>query len=667
GSTGRPKGVTVTGGALVNLLLSVKRHLSFTERDRFLASTTFGFDIAAVEVYLPLVCGGATVLVTREDLLDPRRLAHMIDRHGVTHMQATPSLWRTLLEAGLDLSGVHAVTAGEPVTRELADALASAARRVTNGYGPTETTVYSTTCRLHADAPVTIGVPIDNTRAYVLDDGLNPTVPGVPGELYLAGAGVARGYHERPGLTAGRFVADPYGEPGSRMYRTGDVVRWNAEGALEYVGRSDFQVKIRGFRVEPGEVEAVLAAHPDVARAVVVLREDAPGEKRLVVYHVPVEGAAAPESGELRRLATRELPAYMVPSAFTALEAFPLTPNGKVDRAALPAPEAELAVGRGPRTAREEILCGLFAEVLDRPDVGIDDGFFDLGGHSLLATRLISRIRTVLGATVDLPAFFRSPTVAGISEAVAEEGGRLRPHRPGSQGPLLALRSGGTLPPLYCVHPVTGLSWCYAALAEGLGDRPVYGIQAGGTDGAGGAPQTAADLVTDYLAQIRSVQPHGPYHLLGWSLGGNIAHALACALQEQGEEVAVLALLDSYPHEAEGVGWRDGIGPEEVARLMGATEAAPALGEADLDALARTANRLLRIVAERPTARFEGDMLFFAATRGRGRGAPSARAWDPHVSGRVERHDIDAEHARMTDREPLGAVRKILDGVLAAL
>ncbi|MFJ9554119.1 amino acid adenylation domain-containing protein [Nocardiopsis sp. NPDC101807] len=665
GSTGRPKGVTVTGGALVNLLMSVKRNLPFTAQDRFLASTTFGFDIASVEIYLPLVCGGAAVLVSREDLLDPRRLAHMIDRHGVTHMQATPSLWRTLLETGIDLSGVHVVTAGEPVTRELADALTSAARSVTNGYGPTETTVYSTTCRLHADAPVTIGAPIDDTRAYVLDGRLNPTAPGVPGELYLAGAGVARGYHERPGLTAGRFVADPYGEPGSRMYRTGDLVRWNAEGALEYVGRSDFQVKIRGFRVEPGEVETVLAAHPDVARAVVVLREDVPGEKRLVAYHVPVEGAEAPESGELRRLAARDLPAYMVPSAFVALEAFPLTPNGKVDRAALPVPEAEVSVGRAPRTAREEILCGLFAEVLDRPDVGVDDGFFDLGGHSLLATRLISRVRTVLGATVDLPAFFRSPTVAGISAALAEEGGRLRPHRPGSPAPLLALRGGGALPPLYCVHPVTGLSWCYAALAEGLGDRPVYGIQARGTDDAGGAPQTAADLVTDYLAQIRSVQPHGPYHLLGWSLGGNIAHALACALQEQGERVAVLALLDSYPHEAEGVGWQDGIGPEEVARLMGATEAAPVLGGADLDALARTANRLLRIVAERPTARFEGDMLFFAATRGRGEGAPSPRAWDPHVSGRVERHDIDAEHARMTDREPLGAVRKILDGVLA--
>ncbi|MFC6433276.1 amino acid adenylation domain-containing protein, partial [Nocardiopsis tropica] len=352
GSTGRPKGVTVTGGSLVNLLLSVKRNLPFTAHDRFLASTTFGFDIASVELYLPLVCGGATVLVTRDALLDPRKLSEAVSTHGVTHMQATPSLWRTLLEAGVDLSGVHAVTAGEPVTRELADALASASRGVTNGYGPTETTVYSTTCRLSADAPVTIGTAVDNTRVYVLDGALAPVPVGVEGELYIAGAGVARGYHERPGLTAGRFVADPYGEPGSRMYRTGDVVRWSPEGALEYVGRSDFQVKLRGFRIDPGEVEAVLAAHPQVARAVVVLREDTPGEKRLVAYHVPVEGAEAPESGELRHLAGVDLPAYMVPSAFVALETFPLTPNGKVDRAALPAPEAGDTVGRGPRTAR---------------------------------------------------------------------------------------------------------------------------------------------------------------------------------------------------------------------------------------------------------------------------------------------------------------------------
>ncbi|MES0909357.1 non-ribosomal peptide synthetase, partial [Nocardiopsis tropica] len=209
GSTGRPKGVTVTGGALVNLLMSVKRDLPFTEHDRFLASTTFGFDISSIEIYLPLVCGGATVLVTREDLLDPRRLAGMVSTHGVTHMQATPSLWSTLLEAGIDLSGVHVVTGGEPATPELVRALASAARGVTNGYGPTETTVYSTVCRLSADDPVTIGTAIDNTRVYVLDGALAPVPVGVAGELYIAGAGVVRGYHERPGLTAGRFVADP--------------------------------------------------------------------------------------------------------------------------------------------------------------------------------------------------------------------------------------------------------------------------------------------------------------------------------------------------------------------------------------------------------------------------------------------------------------------------
>ena len=318
---------------------------------------------------------------------------------------------------------------------------------------------------------------------------------------------------------------------------------WRGDGVLEFLGRADAQVKVRGFRIEPGEIEAALVGHGDVAQAAVIAREDGPGGKRLVGY-VVAAGAAVPDAAVLRAHLGRSLPEHMVPSAFVVLERLPLTPNGKLDRRALPAPEQPVgAVRRVPRTPQEEILCALFAEVLGLERVGIDDNFFALGGHSLLATRLISRIRSTLDVELAIRSLFEAPTVEALCD-------RLNGNQP-DRSPLevlLPLRPSGSLPPLFCIHPGGGLSWSYSGLMRHLpADRPIYGLQARGISHPETSPQTLEEMAADYVTFVRHVQPTGPFHLLGWSFGGLVAHAMATHLQDHGETVALLALLDCYP------------------------------------------------------------------------------------------------------------------------
>nr|WP_271220665.1 non-ribosomal peptide synthetase [Streptosporangium carneum] len=435
GSTGRPKGVVVPAAALVNFLAAMQERFGLEAGDRLLAVTTIGFDIAGLEIFLPLSNGSTVVLAGSDTVRDPRALGALMARTGATVVQATPTLWRVLLaEKPAGLAGVRALVGGEALPPDLAGELTAAVTSVDNMYGPTETTIWSTAATIRrddADHPP-IGRPIANTRVYVLDRALKPVPPGVFGELYIAGAGLARGYSKQPALTAQRFVAGPYGRPGERMYRTGDVVRWTAAGELEYLARADNQVKLRGFRIELGEIEGALARHPGVAQAAVVVREDRHGDRRLVAYVVPTQEEAV-RPAELRQLVAASLPDYMVPSLFVPLEALPLTPNGKLDRGALPEPRHDAVVsGRPPRSPQEEILCGLFAEVLGLDaggaddgqakgnPVGIDDGFFDLGGHSLLATRLVSRIRSVLAVELSIRQLFETPTVAGLAAVLGE-------------------------------------------------------------------------------------------------------------------------------------------------------------------------------------------------------------------------------------------------------
>ncbi|ARP74327.1 non-ribosomal peptide synthetase [Streptomyces pluripotens] len=412
GSTGRPKGVVIPEGALANFLGSMQDRFRLSSDDRLPAVTTVGFDISGLEMYLPLLNGAGLILADREAVRDPSILGALLKASGATVMQATPSLWHALVEAAVDLSGLRVLVGGEALPSDLAVTLAGAARSVTNLYGPTETTIWSTAADVTAAEGATIGRPIANTRVYVLDAALRPVAPGVPGELYIAGDGLARGYLGRPSLTAERFVADPFDLTGARMYRTGDLVRWTADGVVEYIGRTDFQVKVRGFRIELGEVESALNAVTGVTGATAVVREDRPGDRRLVAYYV---GDADPAA--VRAQIATGLPDYMVPAALVALDEIPLTPNGKVDRASLPAPQWSTTTGGGrrPADAREELLCRIFADVLGLPDISPDDSFFDLGGHSLLATRLVSRIRSAFGRELGIRAVFESPTVAGLA------------------------------------------------------------------------------------------------------------------------------------------------------------------------------------------------------------------------------------------------------------
>ncbi|MBB4914972.1 non-ribosomal peptide synthetase [Streptosporangium saharense] len=423
GSTGVPKGITITHQNVIDLVTD--RCWRQPYRQRILFHAPHAFDASTYELWVPLLSGGQ-VVVAPPGNMDAAGIRSLVRQHDLTHVHVTAGLFRVIAEEDPDaFAGVREVlTGGDVVSPNAVRRVRAANPGVTIRilYGPTETTLCVTQLET-GSGRLSIGRPMDNTRVYVLDEGLRPVPAGVAGELYIAGTGLARGYVGRAALTAERFVACPYG---GRMYRTGDVVRWSASGEIEFVGRSDDQVKIRGFRVELAEIEAVVGEHPSVRQAVVVAREDKPGDKRLVAY---VVGEATPE--QVREHMAERLPAYMVPTVVT-LDALPVTANGKVDRRALPAPDFGTAGGRGPRTPREEILCGLFAEVLGLERVGIDDGFFDLGGHSLLATKLVSRIRSVLGAELPIRSLFNAPTVAGVVDELPKSGPArpaLRPRR----------------------------------------------------------------------------------------------------------------------------------------------------------------------------------------------------------------------------------------------
>ncbi|MFG3003154.1 amino acid adenylation domain-containing protein [Streptomyces calvus] len=1101
GSTGRPKGVMVTHGNVVNLLQAMEPRLRLGESDRLLAVTTIGFDISNLELYAPLLKGARLVLAGPETAKDPGALARLIEHSGASVMQATPTTWQMLAADGSPAVGrLRKLVGGEALPGTLARRLHALGGELTNVYGPTETTIWSTAASLDADtgASPPIGAPIDNTRVYVLDDALRPVPAGVAAELYIAGAGLARGYLERPGLTAERFVADPFGAPGTRMYRTGDLARWRTTGELEFVGRVDQQVKVRGHRIELGEVEEALSSHEAVERAAVVLREDRPGDTRLVGYVVPTDRAlerddtqeeeqvaaweatyesfyresastafgedfgiwkssytgepipleemeewrsaavddilalrprrvleigvgtglilsrvaphcesywgtdvssavigklraqvdripgltdrvelrtqaahvfdglpegsfdtivlnsviqyfpsvgylsdvlgkavrllapggaiyvgdvrnlrllrcfhgsvelsgagdgtddadlgaaidrsvaqekellvdpgfftALPASGidaycsdlqvkrgayeneltryrydavvrkpsaepfslshaprlrwgtdvtdlpsltrhlshrrpaclrvvgvpntrvvaeiealhavaeglgrevaakrrhdsglragtpdpeafralgrqlDLRTFVTwsgdgeeghldvvfvdgtkiaadtltdvhaptgeadgrphrwandpgrwrlgralgaalrthlqQTLPEYMLPSALVTLERLPLTPNGKVDRKALPTPEYASSTGRGPRGPREEILHGLFSDVLGVPQVGVDDDFFALGGHSMLAAKLLTRIRSVLGVELAVRSLFEAPTVAGLAAAIERNEDR------DSFAVLLPLRERGSRAPLFCVHPAVGLGWCYAGLLAHLDpDVPVYALQAqGARHGTGIVSTSVEDMAADYVRRVREVQPDGPYRLLGWSFGGHVAHAMATQLRQAGADVELLALLDAFPparaaqplpeeSEAEivarslrAIGFEfgmdeltEGAFPIERYRefLRHENKSLAHLEENEILAVKDVYVNNVRAMRKYSPGYFRGDILFFTARASEeARRRRGASPWKPYAEGEFENYDVDVEHEEMmTEPSSVARIGKIL-------
>jgi amino acid adenylation domain-containing protein len=541
GSTGGPKGVEIRHGSVFGLVHWLRGVLPPEERT-VLASSSIGFDVVLSEVLGTLALGGALVLV--DDALAP------VPR-PVRAAAMVPSAAAELLHADRLPPGVRTLlVGGETVPPALTGALhrARPGIRVLAVYGPTECTVYATCEEVAADARrVGIGRPIGGMRAYVLDARLRPCGVGEPGELWLGGSGVARGYAGRPGLTAERFVPDPHGPPGARMYRTLDRARFRGDGTLDFLGRADAQLKVRGVRIEPGEVEAALRQHPAVREAAATAQGEGDA-RRLVAFLVVDEGHHPPAAPELRAFLRERLPEAMVPAAYVAVDAIPRTASGKLDRRALPAPppvEAEPdRAYTAPRSPTEEALCAAWAQVLGVERVGVHDDFFELGGHSLLALRLLARVRDALRVELPVAALLQGPTVEQLARAVAESATPVRL-------PVVALQPRGDARPLFLVHAGGGHLVCYQPLAQMLGpDQPVYGLQARGLDDGLEPLQGVQAMARHYLDGVRRVQPRGPYRLGGWSYGGIAAYEMARMIHEEGDRVELLALLDTARPES---------------------------------------------------------------------------------------------------------------------
>lgn len=551
GSTGKPKGVEICQRSLVNFLQSMQDRPGCGADDRLLSVTTLSFDIAGLELYLPLTTGACVELVDRTVTVDGHRLRVKIDQCQPTIMQATPATWRMLLDAGWQGNrGLTALCGGEALAPDLAARLVNSVRALWNMYGPTETTIWSTLDRVEdSGAEITIGRPIANTDVYVLDKHLQIAPVGIPGELYIGGHGLARGYHKRPDLTAERFIPHPFSSDSSaRLYRTGDLARYRSDGRIVHLGRLDHQVKIRGFRIELGEVQATVANHPGIAQAVVTARDDASGLKQLVAYVVPSARDLEPQA--VRVFVRSSLPEYMVPTYVVFLPAFPLTPNGKVDVKALPSPQTdELKARKGlvePSTPVEIQLAALWQQVLGVSPVGIYDNFFDLGGNSLIAVQLFAHLEQVFGRQLPLAILFQAPTIAQLAEVLN------RSDCVAQWKSLVAIQPVGTAFPIFAVPGVGGNVLGFAKLATLLGrEQPFFGLQAVGLDGRQTPLTTVTEIATRYLAEIRSVRPKGPYVILGTCTGGVIAFEMAQQLRSVGEQVELLILESWHPSSYE--------------------------------------------------------------------------------------------------------------------
>ncbi len=557
GSTGTPKGVVVRHRPVLNLIDWVNREHGVGAQDRLLFITSLCFDLSVYDVFGLLAAGGSVQVAAADEVGEPRRLLDLLRHAGITVWDSAPAALQQLVplldgmgdgEGGRRLRLL--LLSGDWIPVTLPDRVRRvfpAGRTIALG-GATEATVWSNSFAVGVVDPrwasIPYGRPIQNARYHVLDAGLQPCPVGVPGDLFIAGDCLCSVYAAAPALTGERFVPDPFGgRPGGRMYRTGDRARYRIDGNLQFLGRADHQVKVRGFRIELGEIEATLRTHPGVGEAIVVVREDQPGDRRLVAYLLPADGE--PVAAEtLRRLVKEQLPEYMVPAAFVHLEELPLTANGKVDRQALPAPGRPAVRDERallPRDTVELRLVQLWEELLDTRPVRIDEDFFDLGGNSLVAVQLVARIHQVFGRELPLATLFGASTILRLAHVLRQDLADL------PLSPLVAIQPQGRLAPLFCVHAIGGEVLSYYELAQSLGlDQPVYGLQAPAPAEIGGQVVTLEETAARYVAAIRERSPHGPYHLAGYSYGGVVAFEMAHQLRRQGEEVALLALLDGF-------------------------------------------------------------------------------------------------------------------------
>ncbi|WP_308115121.1 MULTISPECIES: non-ribosomal peptide synthetase [unclassified Rhodococcus (in: high G+C Gram-positive bacteria)] len=689
GSTGRPKGVAVSHRAVVNQLEWMRSEYGLDGSDVSLLKTAATFDLSVWELWSWATVGGRLVIASADGHRDPAYLVDVIRRESVTTLHVVPSVLGAITAAsgGVLPNSVRRVLAiGEALPASTAAAvLRGGGVRLDNVYGPTEAAVSVTSNEvvLPVGSTVPIGRPEWNCRVFVLDSRLNPVPAGVVGELYLAGVQLARGYHGRFDLTSERFVADPF-SAGERMYRTGDLVRWTPDGVLDYVGRSDFQVKVRGFRIELGEIESVLSAATGVRDAVVLARRDEHVGDRLVAYVVGEAGADV-DVAVLRNAVAESLPSYMVPSAFVVLDALPLTVNGKLDRKALPDPEFEARVFRAPTTEIERTVADVFADVLGQPRVGLDDDFFELGGNSLIATQVVARLSESIGFAVPVPWIFTDSTVEGLSRRLASGadsgvGGAL--------DPVLRFREPSNGRILWCVHPIVGISWQFAGLAGHIDrDQGLYALQSPALTESDWSPADIEEWAARYADEIRRAQPVGPYELLGWSLGGVLAHAISVQLQAQGETVSLLAMMDSVVGTAaatderfEGSGASpatpadlfggllpdgadaDGVdlSPGGIARLLSGI---PSLGDmtpARVERLFAEAERAIALIDRHVPGRFDGDLVYFTAGTDDESGRRGADGWQSAVTGDVENYVLPFTHWTMAAPDALQKIGAIL-------
>ncbi|MBP0494840.1 non-ribosomal peptide synthetase [Roseomonas indoligenes] len=690
GSTGEPKGAVIGHRAIVNRLEWMRQHYGFTAGDRILQKTPATFDVSVWEFFLPLIAGATLVLAPPGAHRDPAAIARLLREEGISTAHFVPSMLAAFLahpdSRGLEMARVFC--SGEELTADIRDRFHATMRaQLHNLYGPTEAAVDVTfwdASQGDGSRPVPIGRPVWNTRLYVLDDALRPVPPGVTGHLFIAGVQLAREYLGRPDLTARAFIPDPF-HAGERMYRTGDLARFRADGAILYLGRSDGQVKLRGFRIERGEIEAAIAASPMVRQVRVIAREDRPGDKRLIAYLVPARDY---DVAALRAGVAARVPNYMVPSAFVALDALPVNTSGKLDRAALPAPDLGQGRGRPPETGTERRLAALVAEVLNLPEIGAEDDFFALGGHSLLAVDLMLRVQQEFGRDPGLGALFEHPTVARL--AAVMDAASLPPGDNGLR-PLIRLGRGDeSRAPLFVVHPAGGIAWCYGNLARALSpERSVLGLQAPSLDAEVLPPRTLEALAADYAARVVAAGQPGPVHLAGWSVGGIIAQAMAVRLREIGREVGALALLDAYPADA----WRAEPEPDAGAMLRALIAIAghdPAqhpdlpmergavmaflrrggtplgrLPDAVLDGVVRVVEGNNRLVRGHHHGRYDGVLTHFRAARDHAGRALSPAMWTPYAR-RVEVVEVPCLHGEMVGAAATDliapALRRVMGG-----
>ena len=555
GSTGKPKGVQIRHFNLVNFLLSMQKQPGMTASDKILTVTTISFDIAGLELYLPLICGAEITLTNSDTAKDGRILFDMVKNDGITFMQATPYTWRMMLEAGWEkLLPLKILCGGEALPKDLVGKLTARTSQLWNMYGPTETTIWSTVKLIESGDDITIGKPIDNTQVYIVDENLNNLTDGSTGEIIIAGDGVAAGYLNRPELTAERFIDNSFSDkPGDKMYRTGDLGRYKDNGDIVCLGRMDHQVKVRGYRIELEEIEHTLVKETNIKQAVVIAREDVPGDPRLVGYVVLEEDGDIDLKTKIhnwQQALLAVLPEYMVPDDFMVMSAIPITPNGKIDRKALPKPDYNAITRLGeyvaPRTEIEKQVAEIWQELMGLEKISIYDNFFELGGRSLVAVQIMAQIEKLTGKRLPLATLFEHSTIEKLSFVLKVDSKSI------TWDSLVHIKPKGTKMPIYIVHGAGLNVLLFNALAMNMDDdQPVFGLQARGLNGIDEPLDVMEEIAANYIAEIVAQNPTGPYALAGYSLGGTIAYEMAHQLLAAGKEVKMLAVFDTYAKQTD--------------------------------------------------------------------------------------------------------------------